>query len=148
VISKADAEAAGLEPELLQPSVSGTQIKRYRDWTSDQLIIYTTRETPLQEFPNTAQYLARFKHLNTCPEVAEDKHPWWALHRPRDPQIFASPKFVGITTAKTIELIYDFDSSIYVTDAMYVFSLLPQWQPNSFAFMAILQSKISSCYTA
>jgi hypothetical protein len=142
VISKSDAEAVGLERELLRVSVSGGQIKRYRDWTSDQFIIYTTRETLLQNFPNTTNYLARFKHLNTCKEVSEGKHPWWALHRPRDPRIFESPKFIGITTAKTIELIYNYDSSIYVTDAMYVFSLLPEYQTHSLAFMAILQSRL------
>jgi hypothetical protein len=142
VISQAEAEALQLEQDRLRPSLSGAQIKRYHHWTADQFIIYTTRETRLQKFPNTAKHLARFKHLNTCKEVSEGKHPWWALHRPRDPRIFASPKFVGITTAKTIELIYDPDNSIYVTDAMYVFSLLPARQPESWAVMAILQSRL------
>jgi hypothetical protein len=66
--------------------------------------------------------------------------PWWALHRPRDPQIFASPKFIGLTTSKRVEVIYDSDASIYVTDAMYVFRLLPEHNP--WACMAIIQSKL------
>jgi hypothetical protein len=139
VVSKSEAKAAKLEKELLRPSISGTQIKRYQEWNCDQFIIYTTRSTPINKFPNIARHLERFKHLNTCKEVVEGKHPWWSLHRPRDPQIFTSPKFIGLTTSKTIELIYDSDASLYVTDAMYLFILLPEHDP--WACMAILQSK-------
>ncbi len=70
----------------------------------------------------------------------ESKHPWWALHRPRDPQIFTSPKFIGLTTSKTIQLIYDASASLYVTDAMYVFHTTPEHDP--LVVMAILQSKL------
>ena len=94
----------------------------------------------MERFPNIAGHLKAFKHLNTCKEVAQGKHPWWSLHRPRDPKIFASPKFVGLTTSKCIELVYDSNTSAYVTDAMYVFSLSPDHDP--WACMAILQSKV------
>jgi hypothetical protein len=140
VISRADAEAAMLEDALLRPSVSGAQIKRYRNWASDQYIIYTTRSTQMHQFPNVGKYLAKYKHLNTCKEVLQGKHPWYSLHRPRDPQIFVSPKFIGLTTSKTIELIYDNNASLYVTDAMYLFTLASQYDP--LAVMAILQSKM------
>jgi hypothetical protein len=140
VISKSEASAAKLERELLRLSISGAQIKRYHEWACDQFVIYTTRTTPIDKFPNVFAYLQRFKKLNKCKEVVEGKHPWWALHRPRDPQIFASPKFIGLTTSKTIELIYDFDESAYVTDAMYVFRLLPEHDP--WACLAILQSRL------
>jgi len=71
--------------------------------------------------------------------VIGGKHPWWSLHRPRDPAIFQSPKFIGLTTTKTIELVYDPDHNAFVTDAMYVMSLQDEYDP--WAFMAILQSK-------
>lgn len=81
-----------------------------------------------------------FKHLNSCPEVRQGKHPWWALHRPRDAQIFESPKIIGLTTTKTIELVWDPDQSVYVTDAMYVFKPPAGWDP--WTFIAILQSRL------
>jgi hypothetical protein len=140
VISKSEASTAKLERELLRLSISGAKIKRYREWACDQFIIYTTRTTPIDKFPNVFAYLQRFKKLNKCKEVIKDKHPWWALHRPRDPEIFASPKFIGLTTSKTIELVYDSDESAYVTDAMYVFRLLPEHDP--WACLAILQSRL------
>jgi type I restriction-modification system DNA methylase subunit len=139
VISKREARAHKLEKELLRPSVRGTFIKRYHQWKSDQFIIYTSRETQIRKYPNTLMHLEGFKGLNTCKEVIERNHPWWSLHRPRDPEIFASPKLIGLTTSKTIELIYDASSSLYVTDAMYVFQIQPPHDP--WALMAILQSK-------
>lgn len=140
VISPSAARTTKLEKELLRPSVSGAQIKRYQNWLSDQLIVYTTRDTELTKYPNVEKHLRAFKHLNTCKEVIQNNHPWSSLHRPRDPKIFLSPKLIGLTTTKTIELIYDETSSVYVTDAMYVFALKPDQDP--WAVMAILQSKL------
>jgi type I restriction-modification system DNA methylase subunit len=140
VVSNAEAKAAKIEGELLRPSISGPQIKRYRDWQVDQWIIYTTSNTAIEKFPYALARLQRFKHLNTCKEVIEGKHPWWALHRPRDPAIFDAPKFIGLTTSKTIEVIYDADASAYVTDAMFVFRIAADFDP--WAAMAILQSKL------
>lgn len=140
VISMADARTKRLESQLLHPSVSGKQIKRYEPWQSDQLIIYTSRGTDIKTHLNVGAHLAEFRHLNSCPEVTERKHPWWSLHRPRDPEIFVSPKIVGLTTTKTIELLFDADQSIYVTDAMYV--LKPIADLNPWVVMAIMQSKL------
>ncbi len=114
VMSPDAAATAGLDHDLLRLSVSGSQIARYRDWIPDQYILYTTRGTDLEEHPNARRWLQSYRHLNSCREVAEGKHPWWALHRPRDPSIFAAPKFIGLTTSKTIELIYDAARGVYV----------------------------------
>lgn len=140
VVTKAMASELKLEAELLRPSISGSQIKRYKDWKIDQLIIYTSRDTPIKKYPHVFEYLKRFQTQNSCPEVKQRKHPWWVLHRPRDPQIFASPKIVGLTTTKTIELIFDPKDSLYVTDAMYVFGLPNNW--DVWTLMAIMQSKL------
>ena len=137
VVSK--QEASSLEKELLRPSVSGSQIKRYHPWKIDQYLIYTSRSTDLKKYPKIAKRLEQYKNLNTCREVIEGKHPWYSLHRPRNPEIFNSPKFIGLTTAKTLELIYDESDSVFVTDAMYVFCLKPEFNP--LVCMAILSSK-------
>jgi len=139
VISKREARAKRLEGDLLRPSVRGTFIKRYQEYTSDQFIIYTSRDTQIRQYPNVLRHLEGFRSLNTCREVIERKHPWWSLHRPRNPEIFASPKFIGLTTSKAIELIYDASASLCVTDAMYVFQIRPSHDPC--VVMAILQSK-------
>ncbi len=140
VLSKQKQRKEKLETEILRKSLSGSQIKRYKPWKSDQYIIYATRETDLGDYPRAAKYIKRSRHLNTCKEVKKGKHPWWCVHRAREPQIFASPKFIGLTTKKTIELVYDEKDSLYVTDAMYVFGVKPD--VDSWAAMAVLQSKL------
>jgi len=140
VISKAEAKSLKLEREVLRPSVSGPQIKRYREWTADQVILYTSRDTAIANYPRARKFLDQFREDNTCKEVTEGKHPWWCLHRPRDPHIFASPKFIGLTTSKNIELVYDADASVYATDAMYVFSTIPGVDP--WALMAVMQGRL------
>lgn len=140
VLSKQEQRTEKLETDILRKSLSGPQIKRYQPWKSDQYIIYATRETDLRDYPRAARYIKRSRRLNTCKEAKKGKHPWWSLHRPREPHIFDSPKFIGLTTKKTIELVYDEQESLYVTDAMYVFSVKPDQDP--WAAMAVLQSKL------
>jgi hypothetical protein len=140
VLEYKDAKALGLERELLRPSLSGGQIKRFAAWRADRVLIYSTRDTDLSKYPNVRAYMTQFKAAITYPEVAAKKHPWWALHRPRDPQIFEAPKLVGLTTATTIELIFDERKSLYVTDAMYVFRPLPE--VDAISLMAVMQSSI------
>lgn len=140
VISFTEAKSRKLEKDLLRLSLSGPQIKRYGDWEPDQFIVYTTRETPIDKYLNTLRFLEQHRQLNTCREVKEGKHPWWALHRPRDPRIFQSPKFIGLTTTKTITVIYDEKDNLFVTDAMYIFTPKPNLCP--WAFMAMMQSAL------
>ena len=140
VVPTREAHRLRLERDLLRPSLSGAQIKRYQPWNSDQVIIYTTRQTRIDKYPRCHAYLTTFKSQNTCKEVTEEKHPWWALHRPRNPDIFAAPKLIGLTTTKTVELVLDHSAGLYVTDAMYVFTPKPEIDPK--VLMAVMQSKL------
>lgn len=140
VVTESQAKSYHLEQDLLRHSVSGDQIKRYQDWRCDQLIIYANKSTQINNYPHILKHLSNFKDQITCKEVIEKKHPWWALHRSRNPEIFKSPKFIGLTTSKSINLVYDADSDVYVTDAMYVFRIRNEFDP--WAFMAIMHSKL------
>jgi hypothetical protein len=82
--------------------------------------------------------LREFRSQITCREVEAGKHPWWALHRARNPAIVEAPKFVGLTTTQRIELLYDERDALCVTDAMYVFRAKPEVDP--WALMALMQS--------
>ena len=121
-------------------SISGKKIKRYGDVVPYQWILYTHKKLAPKSIPNAICRLEQFRHLNTCGEVTDGKHPWWALHRARDPEIFQSPKLIGLTTTKTIEIVFDEKNDLVVTDAMYVFRFKPE--VNVKAAMGILQSKL------
>lgn len=140
VVSPAEARKLKLERGLLRPSISGEQIKRYHPWSVDQFIIYTRHDTRIADYPRCLAHLQRFRHNNTCKEVAQRKHPWWALHRPRDPAIFAAPKLIGLTTTRTIALALDEADSLWVTDAMYVFRPTSAISPK--ALMGVMHSSV------
>jgi adenine-specific DNA-methyltransferase len=140
VLTPSEVTQLNIEADVLRKSISGPRIKRYSPCVSDQWIIYTSRETEIGRYPRAYDYLKRFRSKNTCKEVAAKKHPFWSLHRPRNPQIFASPKFIGITTSKRIELVYDANESLFVTDAMYVFRANPE--TDALALMALMQSRL------
>jgi len=140
VISLRQAKDIKIESELLKKSISGPSIKRYRPCKSDQWIIYTERNTPIENYPHALRHLQSFKHRNSCREVEDGKHPYWALHRPRDAAIFESPKLIGLTTTKTIELVIDRSEGLFVTDAMYVFSPVADLSP--LALAGLMQSRL------
>jgi hypothetical protein len=140
IVSAEDRLSAELEKALLKLSISGKQIKRYYPWVADQYLIYTERATQINAYPNVYNHLKKFREKITCKEVSAKKHPWWSLHRPRDISIFKSPKFIGLTTSKKIELIYDEKDALIVTDAMYVFQLNTKYSP--LAALGILQSRL------
>ncbi len=148
VLAPAESREHRIERDLLRRSISGSQIKRYHSYVVDQRIIYTDDDTRINTFPNAKKYILaerkkyrqKFPDREECIEVRTDKHPWWRLHRPRNPEIFASPKIIGLTTVKTIELVFDEGDNLVVTDAMYVFKTKPNISP--WAVMAIMQSKV------
>ena len=61
VLTQEDRASRLLERQLLRPSVSGPKIKRYHAWNVDQFIVYTTRSTPIKEFPKALDHLSRFR---------------------------------------------------------------------------------------
>ncbi|MGA2384699.1 MAG: N-6 DNA methylase [Gemmatimonadales bacterium] len=139
VLTRSEAKRSGIERALLKPGISGSKIRRYSTCGSDQFVLYTSRDIDIRKFPKAEKHLAKYRVENTCPEVRERRHPWWMLHRPRNPSIFKSPKIIGLTTTKTIELVYDHDGDLYVTDAMYVFR--PRSGVDPLVLMAVMQSK-------
>ncbi len=140
VIPDRDPALRRIERVVLRRSISGKKIKRYGCVVPDQWILYTHKGLTPKNIPNAIARLEEFKSQNTCVEVKEGKHPWWALHRARDPEIFESPKLIGLTTTKTIEIVYDKEDSLVVTDAMYVFKFKSPVDVK--AALGILQSKL------
>jgi len=135
------ARQEGIEPEVLRPCVLGKHISRYGDLRSDTLLIYLTRVDDIRKYPHTKKHLEKYRHKITCKEVEEGKHPWYTLHRPRDPGIFRSPKFIGLTTTKTICVALDNRNSWYATDALYLFKVKENVTLDSRFVLGILHSK-------
>jgi type I restriction-modification system DNA methylase subunit len=117
------AKKEKIEKQILQPLILGKHIKRYGQLQTNDYIVYLQRNDKISNYPNAEKRLLRYKNKITCREVKEGKHPWYALHRPRDPEIFVSPKFIGLTTTKRLCLAYDISGNYCATDALYLFKL-------------------------
>ncbi|MDP3150628.1 MAG: N-6 DNA methylase [Ignavibacteria bacterium] len=139
VISSKEAASKKIERKILKPLVLGKHISRYSSIHTDEFILYLTSKDNIALYPNAKAHLSEFKKFITCREVAEGKHPWYALHRPRNPEIFSVKKFIGLTTTKKLCLVYD-DEGYYTTDALYVFKT--KAGINEKAILAILHSKV------
>jgi hypothetical protein len=72
--------------------------------------------------------------------VKEGKHPWYSLHRPRNPSIFKPPKFIGLTTTKKICIALD-EFGYYASDALYLFKIKKLNSIQEHFFLGILHSK-------
>ena len=116
-------ESQTLEKEVLRPLVLGKDVARYKKLASSSFLIYLTRKDDIAKYPNVAARLNRYREKITCREVKEGKHPWYSLHRPRDPGIFSAPKFIGLTTSRKICVALDSDGNYYATDSLYLFRL-------------------------
>jgi len=139
VLSRADLQTEKPESECVRNSISGEQIKPYGRWEVDQGILYLGKGDDIDKYPKALKHVAKYRDEITCPEVKSRKHPWWALHRKRDPAIFESPKFIGLTTSRTVNLVYDEKKSLVVTDSMFVFKVKKTIDPN--VVLAVLQSR-------
>lgn len=139
VVKPKYARKRRLEKAVLRSGASGAQIRKYRTARRDQVVIFTTRDTDIDRYKNVKKHLESYRAQNTCKEVSHKKHPWFSLHRPRKEGLFDSPKIIGLTTTKLIELVFDENQNLVVTDAMYLFRLKGAHRP--LACMAVLHSR-------
>ena len=139
VISSKEAAIKKIEKKILKPLVLGKHILRYTNIQTDDVILYLTSKDNIDDYPNAKAHLSEFRKFITCREVAEGKHPWYALHRPRNPEIFSAKKFIGLTTTKKLCLAFD-DEGYYATDALYVFKT--KSGINEKVILAVLHSKV------
>jgi hypothetical protein len=140
VIENEVAKQQGIEEEVLRPVVLGQHISRYGGLESSVSIIYLTREDDIKKYPNTRAHLNKYRNKITCREVMEGKHPWFALHRPRDPAIFDAPKFIGLTTTRQLCVALDEEVGYYATDALYLFRIKPSLSIDKHFVLGVLHS--------
>jgi type I restriction-modification system DNA methylase subunit len=141
IVDQATINKFDLELSKLKPTVTGgKQVKRYYINYHGHHLIYTKRTDNFKTIPRICDYIDQFKNKITCKEVAQRKHPLYALHRSRDENIFLkSNKLIGVITDD--ELIVALDKgNLYPTDGCYLFSLAAQEKTKY--ILALLNSKL------
>ena len=123
VISQETATNEGIEEDYLKPViVGGVHLSPFQIQSDTPLLIYTTRNTDSAEIPNIIDRVNRHSSLITCSEVKKGKHPIFALHRPREEQIFTKAfKLIGVITADRPKVAVD-EMQRFSMDGTFVFA--------------------------
>ena len=109
-----------IENQILFPVIVGSNIDRYVITNTNEYIVYTNRDTNIEDFPNTKKYLLQF--IDKLKNRSESKRgilPWFSLNRNRYQKLFEEPKIIMRQTSDSIRCVYD-DSSFYVLDSILV----------------------------
>ena len=132
-----------LEEQYIRRTVTGgVDVKRYYTIDVDKNLFYITKNDNPKDFPNIHAYIEKYLPRITCKEVAQGKHPFYALHRARNPQIFEKEnKVLGVITGDSIITSID-KNELFPTDGLYVFSANDKISNKYLS--AILNSKLST----
>lgn len=141
-INKDFAISHSIENQILFPVVVGSNIDRYIITHNDEYIIYTTRETDIERYPNTKKYLMSFiEKLKNRSESKKGILPWFSLNRNRYKEFFAEPKIIMRQTSDSIRCVYD-ENGFYVLDSILV--LKKNTSLYSYKYIAtVLNSKLT-----
>ncbi|MCX6833753.1 MAG: Eco57I restriction-modification methylase domain-containing protein, partial [candidate division Zixibacteria bacterium] len=105
IIDNAAAKAEGIERGVCKPAVFGDEISRYGVPAPKQLVIYLTRESDLNAFPNAKRRLLPFKPLlERKREVLNGRQPWFSLHWPRVASNFERVPKILVQTIRNLSL--------------------------------------------
>jgi adenine-specific DNA-methyltransferase len=98
----------GFEDELLRSVLVGGDMDKFKIVDSDYLLIYTSRTTKIDDYPNIKEYLLQSKEkLQNRGEAKQGIMPWFALGRQRNPELFEEDKIILRQTSDSIRAAYD-----------------------------------------
>lgn len=141
-VNKDFAISHSIENQILFPVIIGSNIDRYIITHNNEYIIYTTRETDIERYPNTKRYLMSFiEKLKNRSESKKGILPWFSLNRNRYKELFTEPKIIMRQTSDSIRCVYD-ENGFYVLDSILV--LKKNTNQYSYKYIAtVLNSKLT-----
>lgn len=139
VISQDLAVTENIEADYLKPVVvGGVHLSPFYINSDLPLLIYITRNTPIDDIPCIIDRINRYSSIITCSEVKEGKHPIYALHRPREQQIFTKEsKIIGVITADRPKVAVDMMQR-FAMDGAYIFG--PKHSVDPYYLTGVLNS--------
>lgn len=132
------------EPEILRPLLTGKIIDRYKTSWNGELIIYSTKWSNTPQYENVFSYMQPYEErLSKKRETQKGMIPWYSLHWPRTPELFAGKKIVMRQTSDCIRATID-ENGFYALNTLLVLQLKEN-VPYSYEFvLAVLNSKLNN----
>lgn len=120
-MSKESADKMQLEPQPIHKVLVGAEIDKYIIENTNNVIIYSTKQTNIPSYQNIFEYLKPYEtQLAKKRETRKGTLPWWCLHWPRYEQLFTEPKIIMRQTSDRIRCVYDKDG-YFVLNSILVF---------------------------
>ncbi len=133
-----------LEADILHDVLVGREINKYEINPTNHKVIYTARDTKIDEFPHAKIYLLPFREkLETRSEAKIGIMPWFAMNRQRYLELFSEPKILLRQTADSVIASFD-ESGFFVLDSILVFKIDKKYEIDYKFALAILNSKLTN----
>ena len=145
VVNNSEIIKNNLEKNFIYPTITGGRdLESYYTQLINKNIIYTTKYDNPERIVNIIKYIEQYRNEITCKEVQNNKHPIWALHRPRKINIFQKKeKIIGVITGDKIITMLD-DKQLFPTDGLYLMNSNGQYS-NKF-LVGLLNSKLATFF--
>lgn len=131
-----------IEKQILRPVLVGGDINSYSINDYGYSIVYITRETDIESYPNTKRYLYQFiDKLGQRSEVRKGILPWYALNRNRYEGLFVEPKIIMRQTSDSIITAFD-NQGYYALDSILVLKIHKRYNFDYKYLSATMNSKL------
>ena len=141
-ITKDEAIEREFEITALRKILVGSEIEKYNLVDTNNLIIYSTKQADIPQYPNIYKYLQQFEEqLSKKRETQKGVLPWWCLHWPRYVNLFTEPKIIMRQTSDCIRCVYD-EEEYFVLNSILVFK-----KNTEFFTYKYISTVLNSCVT-
>lgn len=147
IVNEETIDRFDIEEELVHPIVGGRDVKRWEELWDDQFVIYTPPGLDIEEFPNTVDYYNdgdNRKELESRYCVQEQGEDYWALDKPKNPDLFEQVKIVTPDIAYYNNYWVDEGGEFYCLDTTYYVS--PENQEYAWYIAGVLNSNLAQFY--
>jgi len=121
--------------------IKSSDISRYSFELNSKKLLYVTWNTDIEKYPDVKNHLIKFKPiLEKQMQSYGESYPWFALHRPRNQEIFESEKILVPYRAESNYFGYS-NQALYGSDDVY-FITRPKDGYSLKFILAILNSKL------
>lgn len=134
-----------IEKSVAKRTIRGSNFNKYFiDNSVDDYVVYITKDTVIEEVPNTISYLEPNKDLliKSSVEKKQGKRDWHILFRPREESDYATPKILVRQTADRIIAAIDTEIGFYPIDTVNVVKLESEDIEFNLAVLGVLNSKL------
>lgn len=147
IVDWSTIEEYDIERELVHPIVGGRDVKRWEDLWNDKYIIYTPPGIDIEEYPNVKEYYNSGDNRDELEDrycVRKQDENYWALDKPKDPELFKKPKIVTPDIAYYNNYWVDHDNKFYCLDTAYYIS--PEKEDYVWYLAGVLNSDLAQFY--